>query len=131
MSPMTLAFIFMGCLAIGGIAYAIYGKQIFCVLNKKQDTAMSLKEKLVFAVMAAICLSLILSTWFYKSDYPLEESKNSTTLPLVTNEWKVIKIDQGNNSTTSVLELEHGWLVYRQNGFGGGMAFVPKQNSIK
>ncbi|MDR2573393.1 MAG: hypothetical protein LBC94_03425 [Desulfovibrio sp.] len=55
----------------------------------------------------------------------------STPLPLKSNKWKTLDLDEGHNSDTYILELSHGWLVYRSSGFGGGMAFVPKPAEIK
>jgi hypothetical protein len=54
-----------------------------------------------------------------------------TPLPLKSNKWKVLDLDEGRNSDTYVLELVHGWLVYRVSGFGGGMAFIPKPSEAK
>jgi hypothetical protein len=55
----------------------------------------------------------------------------STPLPLKSNEWKELDFDKRYNSKTYVLELSHGWLVYRSSGFGGGMAFVPRPTEEK
>ena len=54
-----------------------------------------------------------------------KEKPASTSLPLVGKEWTRIDLNESYNSDTYVLELQHGWLVYRKNGFGAGMAFVP------
>ncbi|MBP3731362.1 MAG: hypothetical protein J6I40_07840 [Mailhella sp.] len=53
-------------------------------------------------------------------------SNSRALLPLVDRKWKILDVDEGRNSGTYVLELEHGWLIHRSSGFGGGMTFVPK-----
>ena len=81
---------------------------------KKTKQAM----KIIFLFLA-VCL-LITGC---RSKNPADDIK--TTFPLKKAEWKKID-DNGYNSDTYVLELPHGWLVYRSAGFGGGMAFVPR-----
>ena len=60
------------------------------------------------------------------TDNTLNEVRTSTTLPISSVKWKKVDLNEGRNCDTYVLELQHGWLVYREVGFGGGMAFVPK-----
>ena len=60
------------------------------------------------------------------SDTPNGENINQISLPLKSHEWKKIDVNEGYNTETYVLELQHGWLVYRSAGFGAGMAFVPR-----
>ena len=55
-----------------------------------------------------------------------EDVSTQTTLPLKDKEWREINISEKYQAKTEVLELEHGWLVYREDDFSGGMAFVPK-----
>ncbi len=78
---------------------------------------------LAILIVPLLGYQLYLSFW---QDVPLEESVKSTTLPITSNRWKEIELENQYNSNTYVLELKHGWLVYRSSGFGGGMTFVPK-----
>lgn len=78
-------------------------------------------------LLVLIFICLFAYVFLYRSDVPLETSQKSTTLPLKDNAWREAELSNENsNSSTYVLELKHGWLVYHNNGFGGGMAFVPK-----
>ena len=43
--------------------------------------------------------------------------------------WIKLDVDEGYNFDTYVLPMEHGWLIYRNGSFSGGMAFVPLPES--
>ena len=43
------------------------------------------------------------------------------TLPIAGTRWVSV-----NDMGIEVLELEHGWLVWRQELYAGGLAYIPK-----
>lgn len=56
-----------------------------------------------------------------------EAPYEKTTLPMSTRRWLEAGIETGKHNRTWVLELEHGWLVYRETYMGSAMVFVPRQ----
>jgi hypothetical protein len=72
------------------------------------------KILLIFSLLLAAC----------GSDPAPEQLE--TPLPLKNNKWVSMGLEESRNTETFVLELTHGWLVYHESGFGGGMAFVPR-----
>lgn len=75
--------------------------------------------------MRILAVLLAVSCLFVGACNSDKEKPAHVSLPLVGKEWTRIDLNESYNSDTYVLELQHGWLVYRKAGFGAGMAFVP------
>ena len=85
------------------------------------------KSTVFVMLIGGVVLGIALWLAWRTPDIPLSVSKKSTSLPIASNEWKKIDLAESSNTETYVLELKHGWLIFRSSGFGGGMAFVPKE----
>lgn len=77
--------------------------------------------------MTCVILAPLYAIHHHFQKEPEDEVSEDTTLPISTRRWLEAGIDTGKHNKTWVLELEHGWLVYRETYMGSAMVFVPRQ----